>query len=333
VIVFFVLSGYLVGGSVLRSVASGRWSWRSYLLTRLTRLYIVLLPALLLGGALDWAGMHLAGTEAVYSGQASMGSLDKNVHLSLTLPTLAANSLFLQTIKLPGMGGDPVRAFGTNGPLWSLCNEFWYYLAFPVLVLALTRGRSWRFRIACGLTLAAWGWFVGSEIALLGIPWLMGAMIAYLPPFPARGAWTRGFAIVVSLTLFGGGLAWSYSRGGSDLYNLALGLVVTLLIWVTLHCATAPLPSCYVKVAQRSAHSSYTLYLTHFPLLIFLKASLHLPRAAPNWHAFMVSMGLMAVILIYAQVVYELFEKRTDQVRNWIKPYVMRGKAAQSTVR
>ena len=30
VIVFFVMSGYLVGGSVLRSMSSGRWSWRSF---------------------------------------------------------------------------------------------------------------------------------------------------------------------------------------------------------------------------------------------------------------------------------------------------------------
>jgi hypothetical protein len=35
-------------------------------------------------------------------------------------------------------------------------------------------------------------------------------------------------------------------------------------------------------------------------------------------------MGLLAAIFLYAQLVYELFEKHTDQVRNWIKPYVMR---------
>lgn len=41
VIVFFVLSGYLVGGSVLGAFARDSWSWRAYLLTRLTRLLIV----------------------------------------------------------------------------------------------------------------------------------------------------------------------------------------------------------------------------------------------------------------------------------------------------
>jgi peptidoglycan/LPS O-acetylase OafA/YrhL len=333
VIVFFVLSGYLVGGSVLRSVASGRWSWRAYLLKRLTRLYVVLLPALLLGGILDWAGLHLVGREAYY---AALNPLNKNVAADLTLPALAANSLFLQTIKLPGMGGHPAPTFGSNGPLWSLSNEFWYYLAFPLLVLALTRSRSWRLRIGCGLGLAAWGWFVGSDIVLYGVIWLMGAMIADLPPFPARAAWTRVLAIAVSMTLLGGGLWLSYQAlnrkaGIPYISDLALGLAVTLLIWVTLYCATGPLPSVYVKVAQRSAHSSYTLYLTHLPLLFFLKASLHLPLAAPSWHVFMVSMGVLAIILIYAQLVYELSEKHTGQVRDWLRPYVMRGKAARRT--
>src|SRR5580658_953629 len=31
VIVFFVLSGYLVGTSVIRGLQDGRWSWRRYL--------------------------------------------------------------------------------------------------------------------------------------------------------------------------------------------------------------------------------------------------------------------------------------------------------------
>ena len=73
-------------------------------MARLSRLYVVLLPALLLGGALDWLGMHMAGTEAVYSGNSGMHALAFNVHSALTWPILAANGLFLQTIQLPGFG-------------------------------------------------------------------------------------------------------------------------------------------------------------------------------------------------------------------------------------
>lgn len=328
VIVFFVMSGYLVGGSVLRSVNTGRWSWRGYLLTRLSRLYIVLLPALLLGGAIDWAGMHMKGTEALYSGQSGMHALAVNVHSTLTLPALLGNCLFLQTITLPGMNGHPVPLFGTNGPLWSLSNEFWYYMAFPLLVLLLARGRSWWVRGVYALGLLALGWFVGASIALLGIPWLMGVLITVLPPFPAVRPWTRGLAIVSALALLGGGLALGKALDFSLFPNVILGLVVTFLIWVTLQCATAPLPAVYVRVAKRAARSSYTLYLVHLPMLIFLKAWLHLPRALPSWHVCAISSGILVGILLYAQVVYELFEKNTERVRDWIKPYVLGRRAA-----
>jgi peptidoglycan/LPS O-acetylase OafA/YrhL len=336
VIVFFVMSGYLVGGSVVRSVSSGRWSWRGYLLTRLTRLYIVLLPALMLGGALDWTGIHEAGTESVYSGHSGMHALEYDVQTHLHAPTFLGNSLFVQTIALPGMGGDRVLTFGSNGPLWSLSNEFWYYLAFPLLVLLLMQAGPWWERAAYGFVLLLWGWFVGSSIALLGIPWLMGVLIVYLPAFPARRPWTRSLAIVAALALLGGGLTlvriWqsrvSENSMGSQIGDVLLGLVVTLLIWVTLHCATAPLPSFYVRLAQRAARSSYTLYLVHLPLVVFLKASLNLPRMAPSWHAGLVSVGILLVVVVYAQLVFEIFEKNTAEVRNWMKPYVMGGKAA-----
>jgi peptidoglycan/LPS O-acetylase OafA/YrhL len=327
VIVFFVLSGYLVGGSVLRSVGSGRWSWRAYLLARLSRLYVVLLPALLLGGALDWLGMHMPGTEAVYSGNSGMHALAINVHSTLTWPILAANGLFLQTIKLPGIGPNAVPTFGSNGALWSLSYEFWYYLAFPLLVFLLARSQSSKMRVLSCLGLLAWGWFVGLNIILLGFTWLMGASIAFLPAFPARRRWTRGLAIVLALALFAAGLVGSKLLG-SLLSDLVLGLAVTAMIWVTLHCATAPLPAFYVHMARRAAHSSYTLYLVHLPMVIFLKATLHLPRAYPGWHVLLVAAGVLAAIVLYAQLVYEAFEKNTDRVRHWIRPYVMGRRAA-----
>ena len=320
------MSGYLVGGSVLRSVNSRRWVWRGYLLSRLTRLYIVLLPALLLGGALDWIGMHLRGTDAIYGGSSGMHSLAVNVHSTLTLQTLAANCFFLQTIALPGMGGRRLLAFGSNGSLWSLSNEFWYYLAFPLLVLLFAKSRSWPKRVACGLGLIAWGWFVGSEIALLSVPWLMGALSIFLPPFPTHRPWAKKLAISAALVLLGSGMVLG-KMWESQTSNLILGLAVTLLIWVTLHCATAPLPSTYVRLARRSAHSSYTLYLFHMPMLVFLKASLHLPRALPGLHTGLVGIGLLACVLLCAQLLYEIFEKNTDQVRSWLKPNVMSRKA------
>jgi peptidoglycan/LPS O-acetylase OafA/YrhL len=327
VIVFFVMSGYLVGGSVLRSVQTDRWSWRAYLLTRLTRLYIVLLPALILGGAIDYAGSHMPGTQSVYTDPAGEHALYKNGQFTLTASTLAANALFLQNITLPGMHGQHIPTYGSNGVLWSLSNEFWYYIAFPPLVFALAAIRSWRVRIAYGVFLLALGWFTGLWIVVMGIPWLMGVAIHYLPPAPARSKFTRALFIAAAVFLLIAGLALGF-QWDSILSDLLLGIVVTFLVWVTLHCATAPVPKIYARIAQRSARSSYTLYLVHVPFLVFLKAYLRLPNSFAGWQKCAISIALLLLVVAWSQLIYQLFEANTDRIRKWIKPYVLRKQAA-----
>jgi peptidoglycan/LPS O-acetylase OafA/YrhL len=119
VVVFFLLSGYLVGGSIIRSTASGRWSWRDYLLARGVRLYLALAPALLLTMVWDRIGLGIAS--------GSQGNND-TARAIVTAPEIATNSglvpfvgnlAFLQTIAVPN--------YGSNFALWSSANEGWYY--------------------------------------------------------------------------------------------------------------------------------------------------------------------------------------------------------------
>lgn len=69
VIVFFVLSGLFVSKAALKDVANdGNWSWGKFLVSRLTRLYLVLIPGLMLGFFIDRIGIHLFTSSGVYSG-------------------------------------------------------------------------------------------------------------------------------------------------------------------------------------------------------------------------------------------------------------------------
>src|SRR5258707_12992687 len=47
VIVFFVLSGFLISSTVIRIHVLGKWSWRGYLSNRATRRCVVLVPGVL----------------------------------------------------------------------------------------------------------------------------------------------------------------------------------------------------------------------------------------------------------------------------------------------
>jgi len=58
VMVFFVLSGYFVGGSILKSLSGGHFAWRAYATARLTLLWMVLVLALMLTRGIDYLGSH-----------------------------------------------------------------------------------------------------------------------------------------------------------------------------------------------------------------------------------------------------------------------------------
>jgi peptidoglycan/LPS O-acetylase OafA/YrhL len=327
VIVFFVLSGYLVGGSVLRSFQAERWSWRKYLLIRLTRLYVVLLPALILGGAIDWAGMHLPGAGHIYTEPSGEHALLRKGQPTLTLPVLAENVLFLQNTTLPGWGGAPMVTFGSNGALWSLSNEFWYYIAFPLLVIALTGTKSPLKRACCGLAALVLGWLVGHLMVVLFLPWLMGVAIHAIPQSPFSQDWLRRLALASALAFMGlslviGGLTQSFWS------DLLLGAAVSLLIWMIVRCAQAPLPSGYVWLAKRLAQSSYTLYLVHVPVLVFLKTYFNLPNGQYGREKFWICAGLLIFVVAYSHAVYWLFERNTDRIRSRIAPLVLPANAA-----
>ncbi len=117
VMVFFVLSGYFVGGGVLNSLAADRFSWRHYSEARLSRLWMVLIPALVLTAICDSAGSQLSPT--AYAGEwrdVWMSGPEPGRTIGLGIITFLGNLFFLQTIE--------IDVYGSNGPLWSLANEF-----------------------------------------------------------------------------------------------------------------------------------------------------------------------------------------------------------------
>ena len=69
VIVFFVLSGFFISRSVIQSFQGTGTGWKSYLLSRFTRLYVVLLPALLITLLCDSLGLFAFPDHVIYTGQ------------------------------------------------------------------------------------------------------------------------------------------------------------------------------------------------------------------------------------------------------------------------
>jgi len=317
VVIFFVLSGYLISGSVFRLMQRGEWSWRLYLTHRLVRLWIVLVPALVLGALLDFSGLHLHLAPALYAGQTGTHMLG-NVATALHAGTFFGNLFFLQTIL--------VSTFGSNGPLWSLANEFWYYVLFPCAFLALRKGTSLGARILNALVFLLCAWFVGRGILVLFPLWLLGTVLSVIPA-PRCNTFVRVLAVVFYFPLLFFLAKTPVVQGA--LSDYILGAATFVLIWLLLGAKSAARKNAGVHLARTGARFSYTLYLVHVPFLVLLTAVMAgETRWQPDARHLLYGLAALLLAIAYAYGVASLTEFRTDKVRGWVEKRVL-GKAVR----
>ena len=312
VMVFLVLSGFFISRAIHTRWAGNTWSWRDYLVRRLSRLWVVLLPALVLTCLWDFIGSRFGMDRSIYLGTALAKINVGRVADKISVPIFFGNLVFLQTILVP--------VFGSDTPLWSLANEFWYYVIYPCLVCGWKQGRTNRvatlwFIVAVGLLV-----FVGRDISVGFVIWLGGALAYRISQGLAhRGhrfsaGWLVGslglLVILLALTR-----AEHVVRNQAD-FLVGAGTIPLVIILATNADGCGPW---LAGAAARLADMSYSLYAVHLPLLVCLSAFLvgnqrwdFTLQADLNW------LFICTVTLAYAYGVYWLFESRTDRFRKAI---------------
>ena len=257
VIIFFVLSGYVIAYTTAARHRSGV----DYAIARLSRIYSVLVPALVLTGLLLLLGRSLSadfyhrfdrGHELVRFAL-SLGNLQESWWLSAAPPT--------------------------NSPLWSLAYEFWFYAAFGVFHFA--GSRVWRLSMLLVCALLA-----GPKIMLLLPVWLLGVACFALqekarctPVFARMGL----VAIVAGLAAqlwFGldapfvvGSPPFYFSNAFLSDFAEGIAVAVTILLVRDAFPMVAPRGR-IASFARAGADASFSLYVLHHPLLVFMAATL-----------------------------------------------------------
>lgn len=193
VIVFFVISGWLVGGSLLNRIGQPQ-AIGNYAVDRVTRLWTVLIPTFLLTLLFALSIGSIGGSDIVYSPGNQYSSI-----------TFVGNLFGLQHVLLPDFGG--------NFALWSLANETWYYLAFPLLALAWF-ARTTAARLAYLSTLLLLGSILPSAIVAYFLIWLLGAAFSRIRIECGIGMrWTWGMLLIA-------GASYYRLAGELDVYDL-----------------------------------------------------------------------------------------------------------------
>ncbi len=289
VVIFFVLSGYLVGGHAVVDYLKGRFSLARYTVARVSRLYVVAVPALSLTALFDYLHAWDAARDGIRS--------------------LLVNLLFLQ-----GIAGDP---YGSNGPFWSLSYEWWFYVLFG-LGLAGAGAATRRSPPAGAFTLL----LIAASVAVL---WLKCPGILFMLPLWLFGVAARSLPTVrippwIALPCVS--LALCVALGVSSLRwdwkgDLLVGVATTAFIYF--FRGVAPLRHPWFAAGKSLAAWSFSLYALHYPLNSFV-LSLFVPErlthaGSANW------LGWLLVVVGEATVCwafYWLFERRTPLVRAWL---------------
>lgn len=235
VVIFFVLSGWLVGGALLARLQRPH-AMRDYAIDRVTRLWAVLLPAFALMLLLSWGGAGVAQATPAAAWSAT---------------TLLGNLVGLQTLLVP--------VFGDNFPLWSLAYESWYYVLFPLLVLSWIEGPVWRRLGSAGLVLLI-GISLDAAMVAYFLVWLLGVAASRLRILLTR--WQRVLAWCL-LGLLAAGLRLGGQDGDFDLASLGPDLAYAT-VFVLCLCSTGtgadPGRAHSGSPAAPNLHSSPTLY-------------------------------------------------------------------------
>lgn len=320
--VFFVVSGFLITGMLLRDIAtSGRVRFGRFYAARVRRILPVAFLAL---GVVTGVGF------AVFNGPRAWQ----------TLWDAAWSAVFAMNWHLAIDGTDYFAATGAESPLqhlWTLSVEEQFYLVWPLLVLLLVflvptasrRGRAGRLMVGAGAALVV-------AVSL----WWGAAQTAAEPTVAYFSTATRAWELAAGAVLAAAVPLWARIPrvlGGALSWLGAAGVVASFLLLDPQ--SAMPVPAALLPVAAtalvlaggvagdpRHRHlfpltnpvstfvgdMSYSLYVWHFPVIVF--AAVLLPSGTTTTY---LVLGVIAVVSLVSYLAVEQPLHRSPWLRSF----------------
>ena len=265
VLFFFILSGFVIHlnyAKKLKADPQTTFDLGSYLIRRARRIYPPMLYALLVTTALDALGKRLHFP--IYSLDTPYAYLDNNLSFSHDAITLLGNLAFLMKSAVP--------VWGTNGPLWSLHFEWWFYMLYPIFWVFTKRSIPLATFLIVALFFLAfspglWHGFFLRNIFMYMLSWWFGVLLADV--YQKRISISFSYLSVLSFSFL-----LTYVLPGSwqilivkDTF-IALSFVGVLAFCFFLQEKGKAFP--FLERLKLLGDFSYTLYVTHFPIMVFL---------------------------------------------------------------
>lgn len=309
VVVFFVLSGYLVGSKALDLLHTDSLDrdWKKFVIDRFARIFIVFVPALLLSGAVLLCGLTFFHSKLFVTNGWSAGWI-------APLPHDAKTSLWVGGLFL--VNGIFVDTISVNGALWSLAYEWFYYVAAAGIVVFYRK--YWNVATSVFVLYVAAvsvGVVLNNLEVLVGaVSWIAGTVasrIAEKGYMKSRLSWIAGILAFLAATI----LFRSHPLLPDPIWALCIAFSLSHSRWYSV----APAPD----LGKSLADFSYTLYVIHVPIIAFLVGCFQSAGFLSERMQFttasacLVASGVFLVLII-ARIFALFTEDKTPLLRNWL---------------
>ena len=293
VFIFFTISGFLISYSLYQKLGDPRYSFRNYFVDRFSRIYSGLVPALLFSGVfvvaiyltnVDYFA-HL-NSEAVPTLQSFIATLGMAPVFPGTLL-----STFFSRLQLP-FSLSTIGPFGFNAVLWTLMLEWWIYMFFGWLIIGglgvlgrRQRSSSYKVMFAVvaavlSLVMVGLAWDYSAFILI----WFVGVLMMVAVSNPTFRTKLSGHKTALALVVL---FVVSLAAVGYDAYyifsfthesfNPFFGLLISASVFLGILLLSGGAGR-FSRLIQRKrvvaytsvlAGFSYTLFLIHYPMLLF----------------------------------------------------------------
>jgi peptidoglycan/LPS O-acetylase OafA/YrhL len=280
VMFFFVLSGFVIhlryAQKLKEAPQQATFGWGQFVYRRARRLYPPLLAAILLTFIVDRIGAMMGFHWFYAVSNAQFACIPEAISLNHRLPTLLGNLTFLMQMHVP--------VWGTDSPLWSLAYEWWFYMFYPVLWWC-SRRSPWRATAVVGALFLAtalphghwpliqfgpaplhgWSLLALPQRVLAALPtWWCGVLLAevYVGRIRVSFKTCAWFSFMLVLKFIPG--------IPEALGNLLVGMGFCGIISLCFHLQQRGVRLTPLDRLKTLGDFSYTLYVTHWPFVIFL---------------------------------------------------------------
>ncbi len=296
VMVFFVISGFMVAYSTNNKSRSGNYDFRGYFLDRWSRIYSVLFAAIGFTLALDFVGSNYS---SVYSNPAFIPQ-DRFVL-----------RLIVNLISIQGIWGYRIQ-LGSNPALWSVGYEFVYYILFGVLYFReKIFNRSWFGVVLIMCILGIIGWKMAAYFSI----WMAGVAAYYASNFETVKKYKLSVWLVTAMIILANHLInfLNIFDANEVVTDIVFAIVIaTLLTFEVKHTVF------FLKTSQKintyMADFSYSIYAFHTPVIFFV-CSLLFEYWNNSISSLFSGLILVTVSIVIARALFFLTELRRAKFR------------------